>query len=594
MSTIVSELSVIAKEKDKEKKDSEDKPEKVKKIIKKLWKNINWMTVAKTGVKTAVGVATGTTPIMLAASIPDLIQSIGSSSEEMDKAVSTMKSFFKSDAFSESDDESLEKDISSNTEFRDFQNNFEDLLDEVGIKKLIVLIDDLDRCVPDVAIDTLEAVKLFMFTPKTAFVIAADEGMIKYAVKKHFPDVMTEDGTTDLSYGFADKYLEKIIQVPFRIPVLGQAESSIYIMLLLVGSGMKESDEAYERLRKDAIKRLQTPWSIEGYTIADIQKILDTKYESVSEKVRIAIQISKPLSANCNGNPRQIKRFINMLLLRYRIAEARGYKDIRLDVLAKMMLAEQFYSNFYKALPEKLNGDGTWKYITDEDKKPTGEDEAETITSSESPEGMTNIATGEDDDKATHKKSKTRSKVKKESKTDESHWYSVYKVDEWVKSDPSLDGINLKPYYFICKERVDYLTGIGTDPDILEAVNVLMQRETYILGQIDKLKALSDKQAERALDIVWDKIVSKGSYSDKPDGVDGIKQVIKVKPHLRKNIVDLLTSLPVADVGVWIVQGWEDAIPEDCDEYKDLKKYYERLKTEGNGVVQAALSVPGE
>ncbi len=52
-----------------------------------------------------------------------------------------------------------------------------------------MLVDDLDRCLPDTAIETLEAIRLFVFTTKTAFVIAADEGMIEYAVKKHFPDL---------------------------------------------------------------------------------------------------------------------------------------------------------------------------------------------------------------------------------------------------------------------------------------------------------------------------------------------------------------------------------------------------------------------
>ena len=71
MSSIVSELSVIASEKAKS---DETLLENIKKRIGKLWKNINWMTVAKTGVKVGVGLATGTTPIMLATSIPELIK----------------------------------------------------------------------------------------------------------------------------------------------------------------------------------------------------------------------------------------------------------------------------------------------------------------------------------------------------------------------------------------------------------------------------------------------------------------------------------------------------------------------------------------
>ncbi len=54
----------------------------------------------------------------------------------------------------------ITEDTSSNTEFTEFQENFKELLEKANIKKLVVLIDDLDRCLPDVAISTLEAVRL--------------------------------------------------------------------------------------------------------------------------------------------------------------------------------------------------------------------------------------------------------------------------------------------------------------------------------------------------------------------------------------------------------------------------------------------------
>ena len=55
--------------------------------------------------------------------------------------------------------------------------------------KLIVLIDDLDRCLPPTTISTLEAIRLFLFLQNTAFVIAADDTMIKHSVRSHFEGV---------------------------------------------------------------------------------------------------------------------------------------------------------------------------------------------------------------------------------------------------------------------------------------------------------------------------------------------------------------------------------------------------------------------
>ena len=47
-------------------------------------------------------------------------------------------------------------------EIEGFRKEFKKLLDEAGIDQLVVLIDDLDRCLPDTTIETLEAIRLFV------------------------------------------------------------------------------------------------------------------------------------------------------------------------------------------------------------------------------------------------------------------------------------------------------------------------------------------------------------------------------------------------------------------------------------------------
>jgi predicted KAP-like P-loop ATPase len=79
-------------------------------------------------------------------------------------------------------------------EVETFRKAFDQLLKDAGIKQLVVLVDDLDRCLPDTAIETLEAIRLFVFTSRTAFVVAADEAMIEYSVRKHFPTCLTALG----------------------------------------------------------------------------------------------------------------------------------------------------------------------------------------------------------------------------------------------------------------------------------------------------------------------------------------------------------------------------------------------------------------
>lgn len=142
-------------------------------------------------------------------------------------------------------------------EIAKFRKAFDDLLEEADVEQLVILIDDLDRCLPDTAIETLEAVRLFVFTGQTAFVVAADEAMIEYAVRKHFPELPDTTGPRD----YARNYLEKLIQVPFRIPALGETETRIYVTLLLVGATIGDDDEGFQKLIAAAQERLQRPWA---------------------------------------------------------------------------------------------------------------------------------------------------------------------------------------------------------------------------------------------------------------------------------------------------------------------------------------------
>ncbi len=85
---------------------------------------------------------------------------------------------------------------------------FEQALKKMSVT-LVVLIDDLDRCLPPTTISTLESIRLFVFLDRTAFVIAADDAMIKHAVRQHFGNV--EDDLVLNSF-------DKLIQIPIRVP----------------------------------------------------------------------------------------------------------------------------------------------------------------------------------------------------------------------------------------------------------------------------------------------------------------------------------------------------------------------------------------
>ena len=539
MSAIVSELTA-----------KENLQETAKEILGKLWKNINWMTVAKTAGKTALGIATGTAPIAVLSSVRDMLKSTVTTQEGIANAIDVIGGYLKESKITE--------DTSSNTEFTEFHKNFKELLEKANIKKLVVLIDDLDRCLPDVAINTLEAVRLFMFTGETAFVVAADESMIRYAVKKHFPDVVDEN-KYNVGIEFSNKYLEKLIQVPFRIPALGEVEACNYIMLLMVGSVLSEENTNYKALRSEGISRIKKPWDVRYFTVSDVQKILKDDYAKASNETLIATQIGHLLSHNTDGNPRKIKRFINMLLLRFEIAKNRGFgAEIDLAILAKMMLAEYYFPNFYEQLPAHLTSDGVWK-------------DAKTVKDSienEPDETVTKKA-----DVSSHNE----------------NWFDPKEIKDWILLEPDIMDVDLRPYYYACKEKIDYFAGRAESSDLSEIVDILLKSEMVVTQYIDKLKGLTEQQSEQVFGIIAQRIMEKGNFENKPDGIDGLRILVQQKNSLRRQLADFIAGLPKTQVGVWVTNGWNKAIPSDCSEHSNIDKYFEELKTDGNPIVQGTL-----
>ncbi|HKZ69419.1 MAG TPA: SUMF1/EgtB/PvdO family nonheme iron enzyme, partial [Anaerolineales bacterium] len=131
---------------------------------------------------------------------------------------------------------------------------------------LVVLIDDLDRCLPDKAVQVLEAIKLFLDRPGVAFVLAADEDAIRAAIESHYAKLNVKDQR-------ADDYLEKIFQVRFPLPPLSATQARNYLA-----------------------------------------KALDIQDVSLTEN-------DKLISAVSENNPRQIKTFVNYLEMGWSILQ---------------------------------------------------------------------------------------------------------------------------------------------------------------------------------------------------------------------------------------------------------------------------------
>ena len=300
--------------------------EKGKKTLKGLYKSIDKFKLAQKAMKYGVnwlltggvGALAGITMDLVFSVIrnkaPELVEKIG---EEKD--TTSMQQ-------DELDDKALRDDI------REFQKKFAELIEESKIDRLVIFIDELDRCREDTILETLEAMKLFMFTGKVAFIIGADERHISYAVKSKFKDI------EGIQIDIGKEYLEKLVQYPIHIPRMDIDETEVYIASLLLSAELNE--ENFDIFQKSVKKTRETNFGVSPLNEVKSIRIEDaSEEEKFKECLSIAKQLAAVLSKGLHGNPRQIKRFLNTLDMRMMMAK---HKHATLDrkILAKLMLLE--------------------------------------------------------------------------------------------------------------------------------------------------------------------------------------------------------------------------------------------------------------
>lgn len=343
-------MEVIARTLAEEAETQETSIEKTKELLAR----INWLRVVKLGAGSAAALAMGLPPVGLIGSVFNTGQNLLDgevTSEDIQNTEKTGKTV----ANEGSKLLNSVKPSSPPQEIEAIRKGFESLLEEMGLT-LVVLVDDLDRCLPETAISTLEALRLFLFLKNTAFVIAADTRMIKHAVKKHF------DGIDDV---LVTNYFDKLIQIPIQIPKLGTQDIRAYLSLLYIDSSSLTEEEK-EELRVNICKQLSETWKGARVDRSYIQK-LETKLSitiptDLAVKLDMADRLAPLMTSDTaiEANPRLIKRLLNSISIRMAIGSAQG---VALDeaVLTKILLLErcgskEAYTKIAESTTENENG----------------------------------------------------------------------------------------------------------------------------------------------------------------------------------------------------------------------------------------------
>jgi KAP family P-loop domain/Rho termination factor, N-terminal domain len=154
--------------------------------------------------------------------------------------------------------------------FGELQDAFKDLGD-VGLTRIVIFVDDLDRCLPANALDVLESMKLFFDLLGFIFVVGLDESVIDRAIATKLIVVPELDGQ------LGREYSKKIFQIPYTLPVM------LPVQL------------------QDLLESMYAEAGITGDQLDDLRTRVLPYLEVIAVQRRV--------------NPREVKRFINSYTL---------------------------------------------------------------------------------------------------------------------------------------------------------------------------------------------------------------------------------------------------------------------------------------
>jgi hypothetical protein len=325
-----------------------------------------------------------------------------------------------------------------------FKDAFSELVQGLpDVDRVVVLVDDLDRCLPPAVMATLEGIKLFLAVPRMVFVIAADQDMVREAIAVGL-------GETNRSGAFATRYLDKIVQLPVALPRLNQHDAEAYIGLLLAASEGASAPEIEALAQHCAARRKAGDRPL-------LHDMGDLDWSPGQETLDLAAQLAIGLSADRLANPRQIKRFLNAFGVRSIVADSRDIA-IAPSALMKMLLLEDLHKSSFEALAT-LDPSARKALLTDWE------------------------AWGRGDEGST--------------KPDAVH----QNTQHWAGSDPHLADIDIDPYLDLAASLLAVSTGQQTSDAVIRLINKLLgEGEALRDAALVELTSLDETEQRSAME----------------------------------------------------------------------------------------------
>lgn len=504
-------MEVIARALAEHAEETETAIEKTQGLIER----INWLRLARLSVTSAAAMSIGLPPVGVLGELFGAGKAISDGDITSDDIAGAEAAAAKA----AKEGKSLLKPaqtISPPKEIEAIRKGFEEALAEMDLT-LVVLIDDLDRCLPETAISTLEAVRLFLFLENTAFVIAADTKMIRHAVSKHF------DGIDDK---LITNYFDKLIQIPVVMPKLGTQDIRSYLSLLYIDASLLHADQK-EEIRARVCAQLSQTWNGAHVDRSFIRKQEEELGIELPPELAIQLdmvdRLAPLMSADTaiEANPRLIKRFMNAISIRKAIGKAQGV-DLDESVLTKMLLLERCGS------PQAFNAI------------------AQSSASHES--GYPSILS----------KIETSLMAGETPELDDVFESNFFK--KWVASEPPLADVDLRPTLFVSREHAPLLlSGEQLTTAGVELLEALLEQPDMAHELKDQLEELSTEDLSLMMDKILD-IARREQNWGVPEILTACIALGRADPSLGKRFGGFLASRPAQQIEPSIVQRIKDEV----------------------------------
>ena len=389
----------------------------------------------------------------------------------------------------------------------EFQQEFKKLLDSLdGVKAVVVFVDDLDRCLDETVIFVFEAIRLFLQVASTAFVLAANREIVQAAINRRYP--ASREGDPALG----KDYLEKIIQIEVNVPPLTEAEAETYLNLLFAERRLDDAGMNSVRAAVD-LRRRQGQFAVAmNYGIAKdaLDAVGGTIGPELTADFTIANRVAPTLSRGLRGNPRQLKRFLNTMLLRLETARRRS---VNLDpaILAKLMVLEA-------VAPMEFQQLFLWQLMQDGAPEELAIAEVAAAAGADIPSDRREL----------------------------NSWYAVPAIQPWLRLEPALAGTALSEYFFFSRDRL-LLAAPGTRLAASLQAMLTKLRSTVPAQRRAAAKAAARLTPEEITSL-YDALLDLATRRPESDAMKGAIEVAVELPSVLPTLTAALGKVPPSNV----------------------------------------------